>query len=324
MAERIAVVAGGSAGIGRAVVSQLIDSGYKVGVLARGQDRLDELAETYGDKVACLSCDVGDAQAVSKAGAALEEMLGPISVWVNAAMQTSFSPFPNMKPDEFERIVDTTLIGVVNGTRTALSLMERRDKGRIVNIGSGLSYRAVPFQSAYCSAKHAIVGFTAAIRSELIREGSALTVSMVQLPAVNTPQFDWARNRLSKKPQPAPPIYQPEVAARAVMRAIREGKREYFVGKSVLQLVFANMVLPNWLDSKLADSGAEMQKSQTDEPGGRDDNLHNPVTTIGSTAQGSFGDRASGSGIIVDADRARILVFGGVPFVALCIGLLLG
>lgn len=324
MVKPVALVAGGTAGVGRAVVTKLIEDGYSVGVLARGQERLSELEDTYGDAVTCLSCDVSDADAVRRAGATIGEVMGPIEVWVNSAMLTSFSPFPAMGQDEFVQIVDTTLMGVVNGTRAALSLMEARNTGRIVNVGSGLSYRAVPYQSAYCASKHGINGFTSAVRSELIREGSDISISLIQLPAVNTPQFDWARNRLSKKPQPAPPVFQPEVAARAVMRAVKEGKREYFVGYSVLQLVFGNMVLPAWLDAKLADSGAEMQKSGTDEPGGRPDNLTGPVDGIAATAHGRFDNDARDSGIIIDADMARLLVFAALPLSGFVAGLALG
>ncbi|MEL6516520.1 MAG: SDR family oxidoreductase [Pseudomonadota bacterium] len=324
MAKRVAIVAGGSAGVGRAVVTKLIEDGYSVGILARGRARLAELEKTYGDDVMCLPCDVSDPKAVSRAGATIEEALGQIEVWVNSAMLTSFSPFPTMKADEFASIVDTTLMGVVNGTRAALALMEGRNRGRIINVGSGLSYRAVPYQSAYCASKHGINGFTSAIRSELIREGSDITISLIQLPAVNTPQFDWARNRLSKKPQPAPPVFQPEVAARAVMRAVKEGKREYFVGYSVLQLVFGNMVLPAWLDAKLADSGAEMQKSGTDEPGGRPDNLSGPVDGVSATPHGRFDDEANENGLIIDADHARLIVFAGLPLAGLLVGLILG
>jgi short-subunit dehydrogenase len=318
------VVAGGSAGAGRAVVSELIDAGYDVGILARGGERLDQLGSTYGDRVVPLRCDVSDATEVARAGATIEEALGPIEVWVNAAMLTSFSPFPRMSAGEFQRIVETTLIGVVNGTRTAISLMEARNRGRIVNLGSGLAYRAVPYQSAYCASKHGINGFTASVRSELIREGSKISISLVQLPALNTPQFDWARNRLSMKPRPAAPVFRPEVAAKAVMRAIREGRREYLVGKSVLQLVFGTMVFPDWLDHKMADSGAETQKSQTPEPGNRDDNLDDPLDGIDATAQGSFGKDAKGSGLIVDGDRARWVVFGALPLAGFVLGLILG
>lgn len=324
MSDRVAVVAGGSAGVGRAIVTELVENGYSVGVLARGAKRLAQIEEEYGDRVVCVTCDVSDAAAVARAGAAIEEALGPVSVWVNNAMLTSFSPFTEMQPDEFRRIVDTTLIGVVNGTRTALDVMRKRDNGRIVTMGSGLSYRSVPYQSAYCAAKHGINGFTAAIRSELIRSKSEITVSLIQLPAMNTPQFDWALNRLSKKPQPAPPIFQPEVAAQAAMRAIREGRREYFVGNSVLKLVFGNMVLPSWLDKKMADSGAEMQKSEADEPGERPNNLEDPVRDVPATAHGRFDKTARDTALIVDGDRARLVIFAGLPFLTLIIGLLLG
>lgn len=191
--QKVAVVAGGSAGVGRAVVSRLIEEGYVVGVLARGRERLDELEEFYGEKVYCLVCDVADASAVARAGATIEEVFGPVEVWVNSAMLTSFSPFMSMDTEEFEQIVDATLLGVVNGTRTALSLMERRNRGRIVTAGSGLAYRSVPYQSAYCAAKHGVNGFMASVRSELIREGSEITVGLVQLPALDTPQFGCAQ-----------------------------------------------------------------------------------------------------------------------------------
>ena len=322
--SKVAVVLGGTAGVGRAVVAGLIDEGFRVGVLARGQSRLDALAEEYGNSVLCLPCDAGDADAVARAGATVDEVLGAVDVWVNAAMATSFSPFPDVLPDEFERIVQTTLFGVVNGTRTALSLMERRNRGRIVNVGSGLGYTSVPYQAAYCAAKHAINGFTDSVRTELLHEGSDITISLVQLPAINTPQFDWALNRMPKKPQPAPPIFQPTVAAEGVLRAVREGRREYFVGSSVLQLVFGNMVLPNYVQHKLAQAGVDAQKSDDSEPGHRPNNLHEPVGDIPSTATGRFGREARDTGLIVDADRMRKGVFFGAVCAALGLGLIAG
>lgn len=322
--SKTAVVAGGTAGAGRAIVQALVEAGYRVGVLARGQSRLDALSETFGDKVLALKCDVGDAATVSRAAAAVEEALGPIDVWVNAAMLTSFSPFPSMTSEEFEQILRTTFLGQVNGTRAALATMEKRNRGRIVNIGSGLAYRAVPYQSAYCASKHAINGFSDAVRSELIREGSEVTLSVVQLPALNTPQFSWARNRLSMKPQPAPPVFQPELAARAVMRAIEDGPRELFVGGSVLKLVFGHLLAPGWLDRKLADDGAEMQKSDREEPGSRPDNLDAPVENMPATARGAFDEDARPGGLIVDAGHARAAVFGGIPLLTFLLGLLLG
>jgi short-subunit dehydrogenase len=322
--RKVAVVAGGSAGVGRAVVDALIHEGYNVGVLARGRDRLDEIAAEHAERVMTIPCDVSDAREVTRAGAAINEGLGQISAWVNCAMLTSFSPFSDMAPQEFEEIVHTTFIGTVNGTRTALSLMEREGRGRIVNVGSGLAYRSVPFQSAYCASKHAINGFTSSVRSELIRSQSEITLSLVQLPAVNTPQFDWARNRMEEKPQPAPPIYQPEVAAEAVMKAVHEGTREILVGKSVLQLTFGNMVLPDYLDHLLAEAGAEQQKSGRIEPGDRPDNLDAPVGRIGATAHGSFDKRAKDSGLMIDGDQARAAVFFGLPLAALGLGLAVG
>jgi short-subunit dehydrogenase len=322
--EKIAVVAGGTAGVGRATVDALVAEGYRVGVIARGRERLDEVAETHGDRVMTLSVDVSDAREVSRAASAFEEVLGPISVWINCAMLTSFSPFEKMAPEEFERIVHTTFLGVVNGTRAALSLMKRRGKGRIVTAGSGLAYRSVPYQSAYCASKHAINGFLSSVRSELIHEGSDITIGVVQLPAVNTPQFDWAKNRLEHKPQPAPPIYQPEVAARAMMQAVRDGNRELLVGKSAMQLVFGNMILPDALDHILASAGAEQQQSERIEPGNRPDNLRGPMERIGADAHGSYDDRAQDSALVVDGDQARIGVFFGLPLVALGLGLAFG
>ncbi|MEL7279209.1 MAG: SDR family oxidoreductase [Pseudomonadota bacterium] len=322
--EKIAVVAGGTAGVGRAVVDALITDGYRVGVIARGRNRLEELDRIHGDRVMTLSVDVGDASGMTRAASAFEEGLGPINVWINCAMLTAFSPFGEMAPDEFEKIVETTFMGVVNGTRAALSSMKKRCEGRIVTVGSGLGYRSVPLQSAYCAAKHAINGFLSSVRSELMDEGADIAIGVVQLPAINTPQFDWAKNRLETKPQPAPPIYEPEVAARAVMKAVRDGNREILMGQSVLQLVFGNMVLPEAMDRVLASAGPTQQKSDRIEPGNRPDNLQSPVDHIGSTARGSFDRRARDSAIMVDGDQARLGVFLGLPLLAFGLGIALG
>ncbi|MGR3468714.1 MAG: SDR family oxidoreductase [Shimia sp.] len=318
--SRVAVVAGGSAGIGLACAQRLMERNYRVAILARGQERLDELATRHGDAVLTIQCDVSDAAQVDAAADRIAAELGMPSVWVNSAMLTAFSPFDKMSAQEFEAITDTTYHGQVNGTRAAVRLMPT---GNIVNIGSGLSYRSVPFQSAYCGAKHAINGFTSSLRSELMREGRKLHLSLVQLPAVNTPQFDWARNRMDKHPQPAPPIFEPDVAAKAVMRAIDKNARELFVGKSVLQLVFGQIVLPNWMDRKMAESGVPSQKSDEPEPGYRAGNLDGPEP-YDATARGSYGKRASDDGLVVDADLARKVVFGGGLAVVFVLGLLLG
>jgi len=278
----------------------------------------------YGaDRVATASCDVADAEGVLQAAAMLEAALGAPRVWINCAMLTSFSPFEKMPAEEFDRIVAATFTGQVNGTRAALEVLETRGKPVIVNVGSGLSYRAVPFQSAYCAAKHAINGFSASLQSELIRAEHPARISLVQLPAMNTPQFDWARHRFHKQPQPAPPIYEPDVAARAVMRAIKDRPRELFVGQSVLKLVLGDMVLPGWLDEKLADAGAEMQKSDRDAVP-QEGNLQEADPETEARARGSYGMQAKKDGWILDADRVRLGVFAGLPAVAFILGLALG
>ena len=221
-----AIVVGGSAGVGRAVVQALHDKGMRVGVIARGAERLAELEGIEG--ISTAQADAGDAAQLARAVEDLIGREGVPTVWVNCAMATSFSPFMEVPPEEFDRILRTTFLGQVNGTRLALRHMT---EGHICHVGSGLSYRPVPNQAAYCAAKHAINGFVGAVRSEVIAEGRPIGMSLVQLPAINTPQFDWAKNRLDAHPQPAPPIYQPDVAAKAVMKAIDGGKMTILVVK---------------------------------------------------------------------------------------------
>ncbi|KIT17530.1 SDR family oxidoreductase [Jannaschia aquimarina] len=305
---RIAVVAGGSAGVGRAVVSAMIDRGWKVAVLARGKERLDEIASEYGDAVFTRTCNVAEDAQLQAAADAIMGHWGAPDVWVNCAMLTKFAAFEDVTEDEFQKITATTYFGQVNGCRAALRIMKR---GNIVNVGSGLSYRPVPLQAAYVGAKHAINGFTGALRSELIHQGRPIELSLVQLPAINTPQFDWARNAMAAKPQPAPPIFQPQVAADAVMKAIDTNARELLVGRSVIELVFGDMLLPGMIDKQMATSGYEAQASDQKD-WGRPDNLEGPID-YPPRAEGSYGHRAEPSGLIVDADMARkAAVFGGV------------
>ena len=318
-AQGTAVVAGGSAGVGRAVVDMLLARGHRVAVIARGEDRLDELQDRFGrDRLMGISCDAADAAGMSQAAREVRDAFGPVTIWVNSVMLTSYSPFREVPAEEFDAIVGATFLGTVNGTRAALEVMER---GAIVNVGSGLSYRAVPMQSAYVAAKHAINGFTSALRSELIREGRPVTLSLVQLPAINTPQFDWSRNRLPEKPQPAPPIFQPEVAARAILRAADRGEREVFVGGSVLQLVFGDMAAPALLDRFLARNGVEAQQSGRP-PVNRVGNVDRPVA-MASRAHGSHDEDARSSALVVDGDRARAAAFIGVPLVTFALGALI-
>ena len=318
MSQKSAIVLGGSAGVGHAVVEALIDRGYRVGVVARGQQRLDTMARHFGDRVATAAADVGDAEALEGAVGSLVGTLGEPEVWVNSAMLTSYSRFEDVPAAEFDKIIETTLLGQVNGTRLALRHLRR---GNIVHVGSGLSYQSLPFQAAYCTAKHGINGFVSAVRAELIRERRPIALSVVQLPAVNTPQFDWALNRLEKKPQPAPPIFDPTVAAQAVLQAIDTNARELLVGKAVLQLVFGSFVAPAWLDRKLAKDGASAQKSDEDEPGGRENNVFTPAT-YPATSRGRFSDRTRRDAIAIDGDKARIAAFGGLAVASFAAGLL--
>ncbi|PYE83661.1 SDR family oxidoreductase [Pseudoroseicyclus aestuarii] len=327
MSRTTAFVLGGSAGVGRAVTEALVRAGYHVGVIARGQERLDALEAEFPGRVATAAADVADAEALGLAVEGLVNRIGRPGVWVNSAMITSFSPFEEMAVEEFDRIVSVTFLGQVNGTRLALRWM---GEGRIVSVGSGLTQRSVPLQSAYCASKHAIDGFLSAVRSELIHEGRPITISQVLLPAVNTPQFDWALNRLTEKPQPAPPIYQPEVAARGVMRAIRTGAREIWVGTSVLKLMLGQAVAPGWMDRKMARMGWSMQYSGRPEPGGRPNNLDAPVdfpergpgSFYPARAHGSFDHRAKARGPIVNGDSLRSAAVAAVPLVGLAAGLL--
>ena len=314
---KVAVVSGGTAGVGRAVAEMLLGRGYSVAVLARGQERLTAMEEAYPGRVMGIKADVAKHAEVDEAAQAVMDRWGRIDTWVNSAMLTSFSPFMEMEPEEFEAITGGTYLGQVNGTRAALRHMTR---GNVVCIGSGLAYRAVPFQSAYCGAKHAINGFAQAVRSELIDRGSGVVLSLVQLPAINTPQFEWAKNRLKSHPQPAPPIYQPEVAARGVLKAIDENSREVFVGYPVMELFFGNVLAPWFIDRKLARDGEDIQTVDRPDPD-RSGNLFEPAEREG-TAHGIFDRRASNSGLIVDADMARGLVAIAAPAVAFGIGML--
>src|SRR4051812_11868229 len=264
---RVVVVTGGSAGVGRATVRAFAENGDDVAVLARGNDGLEAAVkevEAAGRRGLAIGVDVADAEAVEAAAAQVEEELGPIDVWVNCAMTSVFAPFKDISPDEIRRVTEVDYLGFVYGTKAALNRMLARDRGVIVQVGSALAYRGIPLQSAYCGAKHAIKGFTESVRCELLHDGSNVHISMVQLPALNTPQFDWVLSRLPRKPQPVPPIYQPEVAARAILWASEHDRGEVFVGGSTVGSIVANKLVPRLLDRYLARSGYDSQ--QTKEP----------------------------------------------------------
>ncbi len=297
--HRVVVVTGASAGLGRAIVRQFAAEGADVGLLARDPERLDaakQEVEASGGQAIALSTDVAKYEEVERAAEAIERALGPIDVWVNNAMTSVFSPFWEMTPDEFHRVTEVTYLGVVYGTYCALRRMRRRDRGVIVQVGSALAYRGIPLQSAYCGAKHAIQGFTESVRCELLHEHSPIRITMVQMPALNTPQFRWVESHLPRKAQPVPPIYQPEVGARAVVWAARHGRRELNVGVSTSLVVAGNKLAPGLGDHYLAKTGIDAQMTDEPEDPGRPANLWRPVRGAFS-AHGVFDDRATDSSL---------------------------
>jgi NAD(P)-dependent dehydrogenase (short-subunit alcohol dehydrogenase family) len=291
---RVVVVTGASAGVGRATARAFAREGAAVGLIARGRERLQatasELAE-LGGRAACVQADVADAAQVESAADEIERELGPIDVWVNNAMATVFAPLDEITPDEFRRATGVTYLGSVWGTMAALRRMRPRDEGAIVQVGSALAYRGIPLQSPYCGAKHALQGFLESLRSELMHDDSHVRVTMVQLPALNTPQFTWSRAKLSREPQPVPPIYQPEVAARAIVWAAHHPRRDLKVGWPTVRAIYGNAVAPGLVDRYLARDGFEAQQTQRPIDPDRPDNLFEPVAGD-QAAHGPFDERS--------------------------------
>jgi NAD(P)-dependent dehydrogenase (short-subunit alcohol dehydrogenase family) len=264
----VVVVTGASAGVGRATAREFARRGCDVAIIARNQQRLDAAADELraaGGKALPIVADVADAAGIEAAAARIEADFGAIDVWVNNAMATIFAPFAEVSPEEFRRATEVTYLGQVHGTMAALRRMRQRDRGTIVNVGSALAYRAIPLQSVYCGAKFAVRGFTDSLRTELLHDGSAVRLVMVHLPAVNTPQFDWALNKMGRRAQPVPPIFQPEVPARAIVEAaLHPRRREVWVGMPTVKAILANKLVPGLLDRYLANVGYTGQI--TDEP----------------------------------------------------------
>jgi short-subunit dehydrogenase len=288
----IVVITGASAGVGRATVQAFAKRGAHIGLLARGIEGLEGAkkdVEELGGKALVLPTDVSDADAIEAAAQKVEETFGPIDIWINDAMTSVFSPFKEMTPEEFRRVTEVTYLGAVYGTMAALKRMLPRDRGTIVQVGSALAYRSIPLQAAYCGAKHAIRGFTDSLRSELIHDKSNVHVTMVHLPAVNTPQFSWVKSRLPRKAQPVPPIYQPEVPAEAIYWAAHHRRRELIVGIPTLKAIEGNKVIPGTLDRFLAEKAYSGQ--QTDEPRDPDEpnNLWEPLDGEGGGDHGAHG-----------------------------------
>ncbi|WP_084729509.1 SDR family oxidoreductase [Streptacidiphilus neutrinimicus] len=296
--SRTVVITGASGGIGRACAAGFALRGDRVALIARGRAGLDgaarEAEQAGAAKVIAIEADVADPDAVEAAAQRVEDELGPIDVWVNDAFTSVFAPFSEITPEEFRRVTEVTYLGYVYATAAALRRMLPRDAGVVVQVGSALAYRGIPMQSAYSGAKHALQGWHEALRCELLASGTRVRTTMVQMPAVNTPQFDWVRSRLPRRAQPVPPIYQPEVAARAVLYAAdHPGRREYWVGGSTAATLIANAVAPGLLDRYLARTGLDSQQTAELQPQDAPDNLFAPADAdqdFGS--HGRFDDRA--------------------------------
>ena len=272
------MITGASAGLGRAAAREFGRRGAKVGLLARGVEGPEAAKreiESMGGRALVLTADVADSAAVEQAAAILEEKLGPIDIWVNNAMASVFSPVMEMTAEEYKRVTEVTYLGVVYGTLAALKRMLPRNRGTIVQVGSALAYRSIPLQSAYCAAKHAIAGFTDSLRCELIHDRRKIHLTMVR--ALNTPQFGWVKSRLKHKAKPVPPIFQPEVGARAIYWAAHHERRELYVGWPTVEAIVANKVAPGALDHYLGRTGFRSQQTSEPEDPHRPDNLWKPV-----------------------------------------------
>jgi len=309
----IVVVTGASAGIGRAAVRAFAHDGWDVALLARGDAGLDAAADEVhaaGRRALPISVDVADAEAVEQAADRVERELGPIDVWVNDAMESVFAPADRITPDEYRRVTDVNYLGFVHGTLAALRRMKPRDRGLIIEVGSALAYRSIPLQAAYCASKHAIVGFVDSLRCELIHDRSHVRLTVVHMPAVNTPQFGWVRSRLPDAAQPVPPIFEPEVAAKAILFSAKHPRRELFVGGPTLLAVWGQKLIPGILDWYLGRTGYRAQQTGEPRPE-RPDNLDAPRDeTRDRGAHGGFDRRARTWSPVLELTMHRNLVAG--------------
>lgn len=307
MNRETVVVTGASAGVGRAVVREFARRGARVALLARGdaglQGAYDDVVRSGGSAL-MLPTDVSDPAQIENAAERIEQKWGPIDIWINNAMVSVFSPIDRMTTEDFKRVTDVTYLGYVYGTLAALKRMKPRNRGTILQVGSALAYRSIPLQSAYCGAKHAIEGFTQSLRCELLHDNSDVYVTMVQLPAVNTPQFSWSKSNLPRSPQPVPPIYEPEVIARAIYWAAHHRRREWVVGGNVALILALNKFFPGLGDRYLAAIGYGSQ--QTDQPADPDrpNNLWMPVNEDRG-ARGQFSARSRNSSFYFQLSARR-------------------
>ncbi|PWC54310.1 SDR family oxidoreductase [Azospirillum sp. TSO22-1] len=309
----VVVITGASAGVGRATAHAFARRGARIGLLARDGEALhatEREVERLGGEAVALPADVSDFEAVDVAAEAVEETLGPIDVWVNNAMTTVFSPVRALEPHELHRVTQVCYFGCVHGTMAALRRMLPRDRGTIVQVGSALAFRGIPLQAAYCGAKHAIVGFTDSLRAELIHDGSNVRLTAVHLPAMNTPQFDWARVRFARRPQPVGAIMQPERAAVAILHAAVHAPRDLWVGGSTVQTILGQMVAPGLMDRAAARMAYEQQFRPEPLPAGYRDNLYEPVHAPHAT-HGAFDAEASPRALVLREATVRGLAAAG-------------
>ncbi len=315
--NQVVVITGASAGVGRATARAFAHQGANVGLIARGKEGLEAARreiELIGTRALAIEADVADADAIERAAQTVEDQLGPIDVWVNNAMVTIFAPVSKISAAEFKRVTEVTYLGGVYGTMAALKRMRPRNRGSIVQVSSALAYRSIPLQSAYCGAKHALVGFIDALRSELIHDGSRVHVTAVEMPALNTPQFSWARNKMPNRPQPVPPIFQPEVAAEAILFAARHRRRSIPVGGPTYLAEWGQKIAPGLLDLYLGRTGYRSQQSDEPDDPDRADNLYQPIAGDPG-AHGRFSDRATPTSPALWAEENRAPLFAAVAAV---------
>jgi len=323
----VVVVTGASAGLGRALVRRFARDRAHVALIARGREGLEAATrevEEAGGRAMAIQADVANWVRIDEAASEIEETLGPIDIWINNAMTSVFAPVRDMRPEDYRRVTEVTYLGAVHGTLAALKRMLPRDRGTIVQVGTALAYRGIPLQSAYCAAKHALQGFMDSLRCEMLHDGSHVRVSMVHLPAMNTPHFSWAKSRMPRKAQPVPPIYQPEIGAEAVHWAAHHDRRELWVGMTTVAAILADRFAPAVLDRYLAASGYDSQQTDEPEPPDRPDNLWEPVPGDRG-AHGSFGDRAiTSSPQLWAATHRRATIGALLTGAAVMLGTLLG
>jgi NAD(P)-dependent dehydrogenase (short-subunit alcohol dehydrogenase family) len=312
---RVIVITGAAAGVGRATAQMFAKTeGAHIGLIARGVEGLEGAkrdVESLGGKAIIIQCDVTDAEGMEAAAERVERELGPIDVWVNVAMTSVFAFIKETTAAEFKRVTDVCYLGYVNGTLAALKRMLPRNRGHIIQVGSALAYRGIPLQAAYCASKHAIQGFMDSLRAELIHDQSDIIAVMVQMPALNTPQFDWCKSKLPNKAQPVPPIYQPEIAAQAIVFASKNTRREIYVGLPTVIAIIGNKLFPRLGDWYLGKTGVKGQQTQEKADPSKPDNLYEPVGGDPG-AHGRFDDRAHSFSPQLWTDMHRDWIVGGV------------